>query len=416
MEEKMPLAPIPECRVCGGKDLHTVFKLEDQYVATIFIKCPEEAARHERYPLELVICGQNESDGCGFVQLLHTVPRNILFEHYWYRSGINQTMRDALADIVNRVREYTDLHPGDAVCDAGCNDGTLLSFYPEHIKRIGIDPAANMAEFSRPHADAIVSDYFSAEAYFSATKQKAKVVTSVAMFYSVIDPVNFARDVSKILADDGVWVLQMSSLQLMLRNNCYDNIVHEHVGYYTLDVMERLLKQFGLHVVDCETNDINAGSVRLYIKRTNFKSSPRVNELRGSELRGEYRSLETFKRFALDSRTQTEKLRAFLDSNDAERTCFYGASTKGNVILQHSRSGPGDAFGVAERNPKKFGYYTLGSGLPIISEEEMRRRKPANVIVLPYHFRDEIVKRECALLEEGTRLVFPLPQFEIFAR
>jgi NDP-4-keto-2,6-dideoxyhexose 3-C-methyltransferase len=412
----MPLEPIAECRVCGGTDLHTVFKLEDQYIATIFLEKPEDIHKHDRYPLELVICGERESSGCGFVQLKHTVPRDILFEHYWYRSGINQTMRDALADIVHKVHKYTDLNPGDAVCDIGCNDGTLLGCYPTQLIRIGIDPAANMAEFSRPHATTIVPDYFSAPAYFSATKQKAKAITSIAMFYSVIDPVNFACDAAAILHDDGVWVLQMSSLQLMIQNNCYDNIVHEHVGYYTLDVMDRLLKQVGLHVVDCEINDINAGSVRLYIKKNRSQSTWRVAELRESELRGAYRNLATYKRFAAESDGQTEKLRHFLDASEAEDTCFYGASTKGNVILQHCNASPRDAFGIAERNPKKFGYFALGSDLRIISEEEMRSRKPKNVIVLPYHFRNEIVKRESALLANGTRLVFPLPYFDVLSQ
>src|SRR5207249_1175549 len=185
-------------------------------------------------------------------------------------------------------------------------------------------------------------------------------------------------------------------LQLMIKNNCYDNIVHEHVGYYTLDVMSRLLGKFGLYIVDCEINDINAGSVRLYIKKKQVQSTPRLAELRDSEAHGGYRNLATYERFAAECEAETNKLREFLDLNKAEQTCFYGASTKGNVILQHARVSPKDAFGVAERNPAKFGYCTLGSDLPIISEEEMRRRKPLNVIVLPYHFRSEIVKRESA--------------------
>jgi NDP-4-keto-2,6-dideoxyhexose 3-C-methyltransferase len=409
----MKLPAIKECRVCGGANLHTVFRLEDQYIATIFLKHREDIGQHERYPLELVICGADAEDGCGFVQLRHTVPRDVLFEHYWYQSGINQTMRDALADIVHRTGDYAEVNAGDVVCDIGCNDGTLLSFYPKQFKRIGIDPAANMAEFSRPHADAIIPDYFSASAYFGATKQKAKAITSVAMFYSVVDPVNFARDVATILHDDGVCIVQMSSLQLMIKSNCYDNIVHEHVGYYTIDVMDRLLRQMGLHIVDCEINDVNAGSVRLYIKKRRIQSTARLAELRDAETLGGYRNLATYKRFAAESEEETDKLRQFLDSNKAEHTCFYGASTKGNVILQHSGVSPKDAFGIAERNPKKFGYFTLGSDLSIISEEEMRSRNPLNVIVLPYHFRSEVVKREAALLGGGSRLIFPLPQFEI---
>ena len=412
----MQLPPINECRVCGGTNLRTVFSLEDQYIATIFLKPTDDIKEQERYPLELVICGDGAADGCGFVQLKHTVPRPILFANYWYRSGINQTMRDALADVVKRIGDYTEVNNGDVVCDAGCNDGTLLSCYPREFKRIGIDPAANMAEFSRPHADAIISDYFSAEAYFSATSQKAKVITSIAMFYSVADPVKFARDVATILHDDGVWILQMSSLQLMIANNCYDNIVHEHVGYFTIDVMDRLLDKIGLHIVDCETNDINAGSLRLYIKKRRSQCTARLTALRESETRGAYRELATYKRFASETETQTHKLRQFLDSNRAEQTCFYGASTKGNVILQHAGVGPKDSFGIAERNPKKFGYVTLGSNLPIISEEEMRRRKPLNVIVLPYHFKEEVVARESALLAKGSRLVFPLPRFEILGQ
>ena len=412
----MELVEINGCRVCGSKHLETVFTLEDQYVATTFIRNREDATKHKRYPLELVICGPGRNKGCGFVQLRHTVSRDSLFDQYWYRSGINQTMTDALGDIVSKAQLFADLADGDVVCDIGCNDGTLLSFYPDKYKRIGIDPAKNMAKLSRQHADEIISDYFSSGAYFSAERKKAKIVTSIAMFYSVADPVTFANHVQEILDEDGVWVLQMSSLQLMINNNCYDNIVHEHIGYYTIEVIGQLLNRVGLYIVDGEVNDINAGSIRLYIKKKSLKTSKRLDHIRRSEADQDYRNLEVYRKFSNEIAVQTGKFTDFLTSCTPDNTCFYGASTKGNVILQHCKVNETHAFGIAERNPKKYGYFTLGSNLQIISEDEMRQRKPQNLVVLPYHFRTEIIKREAKLLDTGSRLVFPLPRLEIYSK
>ena len=407
------LKKIDRCRLCDSKNLVPIFSLGDQYVATTFLKSLDEKKEHKKYALNLVICGPGANAGCGFVQLEHTLDRAMMFDTYWYRSGINQTMKDALSEIVSQLPLYVDLQPGDVVCDVGCNDGTLLSFYPKDLRRIGIDPAKNMAQFSTQHANEIAVDYFSAQAFQSVSSKKAKVVTSIAMFYSVIDPLNFAKSVSEILDEDGVWIMQMSSLPLMIKNRCYDNIVHEHIGYYTVEVIETFIRQFGLYVVDGEVNDINAGSVRLYIKKKPGRAVKGLDHIRLSETEVNYRDLSVYQDFTENVKKETSILKDFLKDCNPDNTCFYGASTKGNVILQYAGIGPQHAFGIAERNPLKYGHYTLGSDLKIVSEDEMRARKPKNVIVLPYHFRHEMVQREQSLLKQGSRMIFPLPNFEI---
>jgi 2-polyprenyl-3-methyl-5-hydroxy-6-metoxy-1,4-benzoquinol methylase len=406
----MSIEKILNCRVCRGNHLDTVFVLEDQYIATVFIKSLSERDLHKKYPLELVLC-----QDCGFVQLRHTLNRDMLFSHYWYRSGINQTMKSALQDVVSSATQYTTLLPGDVVCDIGCNDGTLLSCYPKKIHTIGIDPSKNMAAFSRQHADVVIVDYFSSDVFFSKETKHAKIVTSIAMFYSVEDSVAFSKGVAEILDEDGVWILQMSSLSLMLQNNCYDNIVHEHVGYYSMGVISTILKPLGLQIVDCSTNDINAGSLRLYIKKHGVPSAA-VLALAQAEQEEGYLERGVYDAFAKRLERETQKFKTFLLDCDPTKTAFYGASTKGNVILQHVGATQKHAFGIAERNPLKYGYHTLGSDLKIISEDEMRQRVPKNIIVLPYHFKSEILQRESALIETGSSLVFPLPEFTVIGR
>jgi len=200
----------------------------------------------------------------------------------------------------------------------------------------------------------------------------------------------------------------------MIENNCYVNIVHEHIGYYTVDVMAHILRQVGLFIVDGEVNDINAGSVRLYIKKRPQKPIAGLTEILIAESRKNFRDISVYKKFAKLVEQQTSQFAEFLTSCGPDNTCFYGASTKGNVILQHLKVDETHAFGIAERNPQKYRHFTLGSNLPIISEEEMRGRKPLNVIVLPYHFRSEIINREARLLNAGSRLIFPLPKFEVY--
>ena len=366
----------------------------------------------------------------GAVRLHSVVDPDLMYGEYWYRSGINKTMTTELSDIVKDCRDAIPTKKGDIWLDVACNDGTLLKFVPKKMVKVGIDPADNSyTNESRQVADLVIQDFFSAQAYRQSKfgQQKAKIITIIAMFYDVDNPLEFLQDVEAILDDEGLLVLQMSYTPLMLRQLAFDNICHEHVYYYTLKSITKLLNESGLKVVDCQLNDINGGSFRVYARKatadpTRFKTSPyrdvaqfMIESLLALEAQDRLDEpapyLEFYERIK-DLRDQTT---AFIQKVKSEgKTVWgYGASTKGNTLLQWFGLDHTLIDGIAERNPSKFGLKTVGTNIPIYSEDQMRTENPDYLLVLPWHFISEFVQREKKYLDNGGTFIVPCPKFEI---
>lgn len=397
------------CRVCDG-EFSPVLSLGEQYVSNFLL--PEQSDGIKA-PLDLVLCNQ-----CSLLQLRHTVPCNAMYQNYWYRSGTNQTMRTALADIANTSEKLIDLQPGDAVLDIGCNDGTLLASYEtKGIFRIGFDPAANLTVFSHKVADRVVSNFFSAEEFYRDSVLKThrpKIVTSIAMFYDLEDPNKFVSDVKKVMHPDGVWVIQMSCLPSMLKQHDFGNICHEHLEYYSLRSLEYLLDLHNLIVSDVQLNDVNGGSFRVFV-RNEGPVSDRVRKMRSEENKLDLGDVESYSEFVIWIERIKEDISEFIkDQNCFGRTvAVYGASTKGNVMLQYFGLDNSLIVAASERNSDKWGKVTVGTRIPIVSEEDARNMKPDYFLVLPWHFIDEFVSREKDYLLNGGRFIVPLPHFTL---
>jgi hypothetical protein len=359
------------------------------------------------------------------------VPAETLYRNYWYRSGTNGTMRVALADITFKAERLIHLSPGDAVLDIGCNDGTLLGSYrTPRLFRIGFDPAQNLAVHSRAIADTVVTGFFDAEAFQRESTLRGvrpKIVTSIAMFYDLETPNRFVADVKAVMDPEGVWIVQMSYLPLMLKQNAFDNICHEHLEYYSLSSMETLLRRHGLEVVDVELNDVNGGSYRLYVRRGDATeahfadathrtlAADRIAALRAEEAAMALDSRQTYEEFAFRvDRIKCDVVDFVRRQVDAGQKVFvYGASTKGNTLLQYFGLDHSVIGAAAERNPDKWGKVTVGTRIPIISEEEARERRPGFFLVLPWHFIDEFQRREKPYLYAGGRFIVPMPHFSL---
>ena len=398
------------CRVCEG-ELEPVLSLGEQYVSN-FVRPAYQAG--VKAPLDLVLCKQ-----CTLLQLRHTVPADTMYQNYWYRSGTNQTMRDALADIANTAENMVGLAAGDVVLDIGCNDGTLLrSYNTPGIRRVGFDPAANLAPLSRKVADSIYSEFFTAEAYREF--YKPKIVTSIAMFYDLEHPNKFVADVKKVMDPYGVWVIQMSYLPLMLKQHDFGNICHEHLEYYSLRSLEYLLGRHDMVVSDVQFNDINGGSIRVFV-RNNQRGYPsanctfRVDAVRAQEAKMGLHEVSAYAEFI----ARIQRIRYDVSNFIKDRILFgkkvavYGASTKGNVMLQYFGLDDSQIIFAAERNRDKWGLETVGTRIPIVSEETARAANPDYFLVLPWHFVDEFVAREKAYLAGGGRFIVPLPHFTL---
>lgn len=416
---------ISKCRICGSSDLTSIMSLNEQFIATFTPKNNEPISLEEKYPLELIRCDvSKDPKNCGLVQLRHSVPTNCLYKRYFYRSGINMTMTENLKNIVDSALTKIKLEDHDLVLDIGCNDGTLLKNYQEmNVDAFGFDPAENMYEFSKESGAKIIIDFFNYDSYLkNIGTKKAKIITSVAMFYDLEEPKLFVDNISKILHNDGVWIIELSYLPMMMKQNAFDTIVHEHLEYYHLDVLEKLFELYDLKVVDAYLNDINGASIRLFVKHNNqfsdLQSQNRIQKIRDFEKQLKLDTDVPYVEFLTRCNSLKNQTVSFIKNEKlkGKKIYAYGASTKGNTLLQFYNLNNLDIEKVADRNPDKWGRETIGTKIKIISEEDARNDEPDYFLILPWHFLDEFLIRESDYLQKGGKFIVPLPEFKILTK
>jgi SAM-dependent methyltransferase len=368
------------------------------------------------------------------LQLKENADKHFMYGKYWYRSGTNKSMTYELKEIANSCMELSKIRDiksenKQVFLDIASNDGTLLSFVNnEKYTRIAIDPAeGSFQEEAKKNSEITIQDFFSKKIYENATKDKASIITCIAMFYDLDDPIAFLKEVYDILHDDGLFVIQQSYMPLMIKQLAFDNICHEHVFYHSLYSMEYILKEAGFKVVDVQLNDVNGGSVRTYIqkdiaKAESFGSSPyrdvarmRLESLREYEKTLKLGVKESYIPFWESIQELKNKTVEFMKNvHDEGRSIWvYGASTKGNTLLQWFDLDSNIIDGAAERSPYKYGLKTIGTNIPIHSEETMRMVKPDFLLVLPWHFINEFKEREQEYLQQSGHFIIPCPKFEI---
>jgi len=360
----------------------------------------------EELEIDLVRCEE-----CGLVQLAHNYDLTTLYgQNYGYRSGLNQQMISHLKGIVDYCSSKVNLKPGDLIVDIGSNDGTSLSFYPESCRRVGIDPTASKFKQFYPAGTEIIEQFFPVSDEFQISN--AKIVNSVACFYDLIDPIAFAKAVANILSSDGVWVLEMSYLPEMLRTRSYDTICHEHLEYYDLKQIRSILAQANLFIYEYSFNSSNGGSFRVCAGKRMDQSCSSLDDFIANEQAGLQKLLTEFPAVV---NTHRDELVSLLNSmHSAKKSVYiYGASTKGNVLLQYCGLGPRLIQKVAEVNTDKFGHVTPSTKIPIEDEVSVRAENPDYFLVLPWHFREGILKKEKTYLSKGGKFIFPLPKVEI---
>jgi SAM-dependent methyltransferase len=411
------------CRICGNRNLVEILNLGTQFLTGVFPRLRDQ--KLSCGPVELVKCmGVDVQQFCGLVQMRHSFAASEMYgDNYGYRSGLNRGMVEHLHKKADHLMRIAPVTPTDLVLDIGSNDGTSLARYPQNgAKLVGFDPsAAKFRRYYRPDIE-LHTDFFNAVNFRKIYGQRqAKVVSSIAMFYDLEDPQAFANDVASILADDGIWHLEQSYLPAMLRTNSYDTACHEHIEYYALRQIEWIAARAGLKIIDVEQNGVNGGSFAVTLAKLGSKlpvNQPAVAALQGFEQSIVLDSTKPFEEFWKRVLASRDTLLSLLSTLRAEgkKIAGYGASTKGNVLLQFCNIGPDIIPYIAEVNEDKFGAFTPGTGIPIISEKDAEKDSPDYYLVLPWHFREGILKRESAFLERGGKFIFPLPQVEVIGR
>jgi hypothetical protein len=386
------------CRLCGAGNLKDIISIGEQYIND-FPPSPEEKGRNGKCPLDVVLC-----ENCSLFQLRHTAPQELLYaRHYWYKSGINDTIRQDLEGLAEVAAAMVHLKPGEIFLDIGANDGTLLSNLKGKAIRVGCEPADNLIGELQTNSEHIIHDFWNREAYAKLGIGKAKVITAIGMFYDMEDPSQFIRDAAAVLDPNGVFIAQLMTLKPMLEQNDVGNICHEHLEFYTYESLKFLFEHNGLEIFKVEENSINGGSYRIFARHFSQGSIDYPENYSEQDLHEFMRRLEERRRLCLDYIQNCVK--------EGKKVYAYGASTKGNVILQYFGLDNTLITAVADKNPEKWGKYTL-TDIPIISEEE--GRAGADVfLVLPYSFIEEFVRREQDWLKKGGEFIVPLPEFKI---
>lgn len=403
---------IDGCRVSGSKNLITVLQLGHQELTGVF---PAPGQPVTSGPLDLVWCPDS-----GLLQLNHTYNSSEMYgDNYGYRSGLNASMVRHLSAKIGFLEKLADLKPGDVVLDIGSNDATSLKAYTTPgLERVGIDPTG--AKFREYYPDDIklVPDFFSAANFRKMSDKSAKIVTSIAMFYDLDDPIAFARDIASVLAPEGIWHFEQSYMPAMLRTTSYDTICHEHLEYYSLGVVKLILDAAELRLVDVQMNGVNGGSFAVTAARKGsaIKANDAViNWLLEQEDRMGLNTVRPFREFedrVFRHKADLVRLLKALEA-DGKKVLGYGASTKGNVTLQFCGITEKELSAIAEVNTEKFGKVTPGTRIPIISEAEARAIQPDYFLVLPWHFKEGILQREKEYIAKGGKFIFPFPEIEI---
>ncbi|MEI6183819.1 MAG: class I SAM-dependent methyltransferase [Polynucleobacter sp.] len=406
---------VSACRICDNPQLEPILDLGEQMLTGVFPKSKDPLAATVG-PLQLVKC-MGDATTCGLVQLAHSYDLSEMYGlNYGYRSGLNKSMVSHLHAKVNRILSLINLEAGDLVIDIGSNDGTTLAAYPmRDLNLVGVDPTGIKFESYYQDHIQLIPDFFSAalvEKKFP--HKKAKVITSFSMFYDLEDPIDFMRNIHRVLADDGIWVFEQSYLPFMIETNSFDTVCHEHLEFYCLSQIQFMSEKVGFQIVDVEFNDVNGGSFSVTVRKSNPSHGilPSIQAILDKATEQGYDSLAPFLAFEQRTKLAQQALIDFLAKakKEGKTVAALGASTKGNVLLQYCRLTSDDITCVGEVNDEKFECYTPGTWLPITPEDEVLAKQPDYLLVLPWHFRTFFVNNPKF---SESKLVFPLPNLEI---
>ena len=397
------------CINCKNKYLKKIIQIGSQPLSGVFLK--KKKYNLKKYPLDLFVCQK-----CKLIQIAKIPKSNEMFgSKYEYRTSLSKLMTDHIGNKAKNLLKKKIADKNSIILDIGSNDGTFLNKFGKNNNLYGIDPSAEKFKSHYNKNIKIIFNYFTKKNIEKFTKKKISfnIISSFAMFYDVSDPNAFCSDIKKLLTKDGVWILELSYLPLLLKNLSYDQICHEHVAYYSLSVFKKIIEKQGLKIIDFTLNEINGGSIEIICSKKNSKykeKKVKILKILREEKKIGKNSFINFNRRVENIKTL---LQMFLKLKSKKHIIAYGASTKGNIVLNHCRVHNRQIKEICDGSRKKISKYTPGTNLKIISKETMRKKRPDYLLVLIWSFRREVIQQEIKFLQNGGKLVFLLPKFHI---
>jgi SAM-dependent methyltransferase len=394
---------INSCRVCESPNITEFMNLGEQPYANSLIKSPDEEEMF--YPLSLSFCKD-----CSLVQLNHTAEPKDLFSSYLWVTSTSKTAKEhskiLYNDIIQRVKNLKDSY----VLEVGSNDGTFLfPFAQNNYSVLGVDPAKNIAEMAEANGIPTKSRFFGARTAneIVSEKGKAKLVMARNVLPHVANTHDFVDGLHTCLQDDGLLVLEVHYAKKINEELHYDSIYHEHLCYFTLKSLEKLLNAHDFFVTDIGKSPISGGSIVVYAKKKKSFEAKAVRHYRNLEKKTRMNELIIWENFAKRAEAHREELLGILNNN--EKTVGYGASARSSTLLNYCGIGTNFISEIADQNPLKHKYYTAGTHIPIDSPENVMKKNPANVFILAWNFGDEIIKALKDKFNYKGKCILPLP-------
>jgi SAM-dependent methyltransferase len=364
------------------------------------------------YPLTLTLC-----PGCGLAQLSETLPPTELFTDYPYFSSVSDAFVEHAGDLVERVVAERDLGPGSLAVEIGSNDGYLLRQYRvRDVEVLGVDPAANIAAVANERGIPTIAEFFgtAVAASIRSDGQLADVVHANNVIAHVPDLHDVVEGISHILKEDGIAIIETPYVRDMIERVEFDTIYHEHVFYYSLSSLSRVLEAHQLVVVDVERIPVHGGSIRVTATRasSDVDEGDSVAMLRDEEAEIGLNGPAYYREFASNVETARHELRDILGEFQAQGglVAGYGAAAKGTVLLNAFGIGAETLAFVADRSPHKQGLYMPGVRVPIVSADELLRRRPDACLLLAWNFAEEILAQQAPYRAAGGRFIVPVPR------
>jgi NDP-4-keto-2,6-dideoxyhexose 3-C-methyltransferase len=396
-----------KCKNCKKKTIKKIVKIGNQPLSGFFYS--RKKKNLSKYSLDLYKCLN-----CDLVQLNNSADTKKMYgKEYGYKTSVSKMMVSHLKEKVTRIKKYKLIKSGNRILDIGSNDASFLKLFGKNYKLFGIDPSA--IKFKKEYRGMkLITNFFSKKNIIQNIKNKNvkfDLISSFAIFYDVEDPNSFCQDIELLLNDNGIWICEFSYLPLMLKNLTFDQICHEHIMYYSFVVFEKILINNNLKVIDIKLNEINGGSIEVIISKNNSKM--RINKSLIKKIKDDEKKItkRSFQNFSRRIQKIKQDLNNFINKNSP--IIGYGASTKGNIVLNYSNINSTQVPYICDANRQKFGKFTPGTNIEIISKDKMRQLKPKYLLVLIWSFRPEIIKQELEYIKQGGNLIFHLPKFHI---
>jgi hypothetical protein len=402
---------IKSCRISNDQQLIAIGKLGPLTLTGSFL--PSVKSKIPITPVNIVFSKKSL-----LLQLAHNYKLSRLFgNNYGYRSGLNKTMVKHLKKKAKKLSNFLKLKKNDFILDIGSNDGTFLNSFNKNINKFGSDPTAKKYKEFYDKNISIIPDLFPNNKILTV-KKKFKLISSIAMFYDLMDPIKFCHEVANLLHSEGIFHVELAYLPDIINKNLYDTFCQEHLTYYSYLSFSYLVDQTPFKIINYERNLINGGSINFNLAFKNSKHKINIIELKklnDYETRKKIHLVATYKNFFRKIKKDAQKLNLELKDIKAKNKRIYGfgASTKGNVILQMAKINHKLVEGIYDVNSFKFNKYTPGSKILIKDEKEIYKDRPDYLLLLIWHFSDTIKMKIKKFNLKKMKCIIPFPKFKI---